>query len=206
MKAKRKLAMEQCAEKRVELHLHTNMSALDGVSDTKALIERCDWGWRAMKYRPWLCTGIPARPCTLLTARRTHSRRFYMVSRRIMSMMPLRFLWCVVRADGSLEGDFIVLDLEQTELDPRPRKLPKLHSDGEIGSLSNYVNPHKPIPPEITELTVLRWIRCEMHRDFAIQITVLDRQSGAGSQSGFDMSFLKAACSELSIERGLYVY
>ena len=49
VKAKKKIRMDNAPEKRVELHLHTNMSALDGVSDTKALINRCkQWGWSAM--------------------------------------------------------------------------------------------------------------------------------------------------------------
>ena len=41
--------MDMAMEKRVELHCHTKMSELDGVSDAKALVgQACDWGHPAL--------------------------------------------------------------------------------------------------------------------------------------------------------------
>ncbi len=49
VKSKKKIRMDNAPEKRVELHLHTNMSAMDGVSDTKEATRR-----RAFWSRPRL--------------------------------------------------------------------------------------------------------------------------------------------------------
>ena len=41
--------MDNSEKKRVELHLHTSMSALDGVSDVKSIINRAsEWGHKAV--------------------------------------------------------------------------------------------------------------------------------------------------------------
>ena len=49
VKAKKKVRMDRAEKKRVELHLHTNMSAMDGMSSTKALMQRAKlWEHPAM--------------------------------------------------------------------------------------------------------------------------------------------------------------
>ena len=49
VKAKKHIRMDKADKKRVELHLHTNMSAMDGMSSTKALMQRAKlWEHPAM--------------------------------------------------------------------------------------------------------------------------------------------------------------
>ena len=46
---KKHIKTDEAAEKRVELHLHTNMSEMDGISDVKDIVTRAhDWGHRAI--------------------------------------------------------------------------------------------------------------------------------------------------------------
>ena len=49
MVGKKKSRMDQAAEKRVELHLHTNMSSMDALTDTgKVIAQAAAWGHRAI--------------------------------------------------------------------------------------------------------------------------------------------------------------
>ena len=60
--------MDTSPEKRVELHCHTKMSDMDGVSEVKDIVKRAmKWGHKAIAItRPWGCTGVPGcKPCDL---------------------------------------------------------------------------------------------------------------------------------------------
>lgn len=49
MTVEKKMVMDEAEEKRVELHLHTNMSSMDGMSSPASLVKRAhDWGHRAV--------------------------------------------------------------------------------------------------------------------------------------------------------------
>ena len=176
VKAKKKIRMDNAPEKRVELHLHTNMSALDGVSDTKALIERCkQWGWRAMAITDHGCAqAFPLALHVVDGKEDTFPKILYGVEAYYVNDASEV---SVVRgtADGGLEGDFIVFDLETTGLKPTTEKITEIAAvlvrDGEIrDSFQTYVNPHKPIPPEITELTGISRDPREMRPSFPMQL------------------------------------
>ena len=211
VKAKKKIRMDNAPEKRVELHLHTNMSALDGVSDTKALIERCkQWGWRAMAITDHGCAqAFPLALHVVDGKEDTFPKILYGVEAYYVNDASEV---SVVRGstDGSLEGDFIVFDLETTGLKPTTEEITEIAAvlvrDGEIrDSFQTYVNPHKPIPPEITELTGISddTVRDapELSDAIARFLEFAGNRVLVAHNAGFDMSFLKAACSRLSIER-----
>lgn len=211
VKAKKKIRMDNAPEKRVELHLHTNMSALDGVSDTKALIERCkQWGWRAMAITDHGCAqAFPLALHVVDGKEDTFPKILYGVEAYYVNDASEV---SVVRgtADGSLEGDFIVFDLETTGLKPTTEEITEIAAvlvrDGEIrDSFQTYVNPHKPIPPEITELTGISDDTVRDAPELSDAVARFLEFAGdrvlVAHNAGFDMSFLKAACSRLSIER-----
>lgn len=211
VKAKKKVRMDNAPEKRVELHLHTNMSALDGVSDTKDLINRCKlWGWPAMAITDHGCAqAFPLALHVVDGKEEEYPKILYGVEAYYVNDAAAV---SVVRGpmDGSLDGEFIVFDLETTGLKPATEEITEIAAvlvrEGEIrDSFQTYVNPHKPIPPEITELT---GISDETVADAPDLPEALDKFFSflgdrvlVAHNAGFDLSFLKAACKRLGIER-----
>lgn len=211
VKSKKKIRMDNAPEKRVELHLHTNMSAMDGVSDTKDLINRCKaWGWPAMAITDHGCAqAFPLALHVVDGKEADYPKILYGVEAYYVNDAAAV---SVVRGDldGSLDGDFIVFDLETTGLKPATEEITEIAAvlvrEGEIkDSFQTYVNPHKPIPPEITELT---GISDETVADAPDLPEALDKFFAfmgdrvlVAHNAGFDLSFLKAACKKLEIER-----
>lgn len=211
VKSKKKIRMDNAPEKRVELHLHTNMSAMDGVSDTKDLINRCKaWGWPAMAITDHGCAqAFPLALHVVDGKEADYPKILYGVEAYYVNDAAAV---SVVRGDldGSLDGDFIVFDLETTGLKPATEEITEIAAvlvrEGEIkDSFQTYVNPHKPIPPEITELT---GISDETVADAPELPEALDKFFAfmgdrvlVAHNAGFDLSFLKAACKKLDIER-----
>ena len=120
----------------------------------------------------------------------------------------------VVRGKSAepLTGTFIVFDLETTGLNPASEEITEIAAvrvtDGAIqDSFQTYVNPHKPIPPEITDLTGISDETVADAPDLADAIPKFLAWAGEGRypliahNAGFDMGFLRTACKRLSIER-----
>ena len=150
------------AKKRVELHLHTNMSAMDGMSSTASLLCRAaKWGHRAMAITDH---GVAQAFPEALHAQEGKQKdtigdmkiiygieAYYINDENSISVVR-------GRSAEPLDGTFIVFDLETTGLNPASEEITEIAAvrvvEGEIrDSFQTYVNPHKPIPPEITELT-----------------------------------------------------
>lgn len=211
VKAKKKVRMDNAPEKRVELHLHTNMSALDGVSDTKDLINRCKlWGWPAMAITDHGCAQAFPLALHVVDGKEADFPKilygveaYYVNDSAAVSVVrgPL---------DGDLDGDFIVFDLETTGLKPATEEITEIAAvlvrEGEIrDSFQTYVNPHKPIPPEITELTGISDETVADAPDLPEALEQFFAFAGdrvlVAHNAGFDLAFLKEACKRLSIDR-----
>ncbi len=211
VKAKKKIRMDHAPVKRVELHLHTNMSAMDGVSDTKDLINRCKlWGMPAMAITDHGCAqAFPLALHVVDGKEDQYPKILYGVEAYYINDAAAV---SVVRGekDGSLDGRFIIFDLETTGLKPANEEITEIaatlvEGGAVIDTFQTYVNPHKPIPPEITELT---GISDETVRDAPELEEALSRFFDfakddilVAHNAGFDMSFLKTACKRLGIER-----
>lgn len=210
VKAKKHIRQDRADTKRVELHLHTNMSAMDGISSTKALMKRAKyWGHAAMAITDH---GVAqAFPDAM------HAIERDKIDLKILYGVEAYYVndaagVSVVRgaADGPLTGSFIVFDLETTGLKPATEEITEIAAvlveDGQLrDSFQTYVNPHKPIPPNIVELT---GITDETVRDAPELSDAMQRfLAFAGDRplvahnAGFDMSFLQAACKRLGIAR-----
>ncbi len=145
-------------EKRVELHCHTKMSDMDGVSDVKDIVKRAhDWGHKAIAITDH---GV--------------AQAFTEASHYIETLDkddPFKVIYGVeaylvddlsdvaVNEKGqNLQGTFIVFDLETTGFSPVKDKIIEIGAvkveKGKITEkFSTFVNPQIPIPFKITQLT-----------------------------------------------------
>ena len=202
--------------KRVELHLHTNMSAMDGMSSTASLLCRAaKWGHRAMAITDH---GVAQAFPEALHAQEGKQKdtigdmkiiygieAYYINDENSISVVR-------GRSAEPLDGTFIVFDLETTGLNPASEEITEIAAvrvvEGEIrDSFQTYVNPHKPIPAEITELTGIsdETVADAPNLDKAVPEFLAWAGEGqyplVAHNAGFDMGFLRTACQRLGIER-----
>ena len=202
--------------KRVELHLHTNMSAMDGMSSTASLLCRAaKWGHRAMAITDH---GVAQAFPEALHAQEGKQKDI-IGDMKIIYGIEAYYIndensISVVRGRSAepLDGTFIVFDLETTGLNPASEEITEIAAvrvvEGEIrDSFQTYVNPHKPIPPEITELTGISDETVADAPDLDKAVPEFLTWAGEGQyplvahNAGFDMGFLRTACQRLGIER-----
>lgn len=217
VKAKKPVRQDKAeGMKRVELHLHTNMSAMDGMSSTASLLCRAaQWGHRAMAITDH---GVAQAFPEALHAQEGKQKDI-IGDMKIIYGIEAYYVndadsLSVVRGKSTepLDGTFIVFDLETTGLNPASEEITEIAAcrvvDGAIqDSFQTYVNPHKPIPEEITKLTGISDETVADAPDLDEAVPKFLAWAGEGQyplvahNAGFDMGFLRTACKRLSIER-----
>ena len=192
------------------------MSAMDGMSSTASLLCRAaKWGHRAMAITDH---GVAQAFPEALHAQEGKQKDI-IGDMKIIYGIEAYYIndensISVVRGRSAepLDGTFIVFDLETTGLNPASEEITEIAAvrvvEGEIrDSFQTYVNPHKPIPPEITELTGISDETVADAPDLDKAVPEFLAWAGEGQyplvahNAGFDMGFLRTACQRLGIER-----
>ncbi len=144
---------DKAAEKRIELHMHTNMSAMDAMTPVETLIARAaKWGHPAVAVTDH--GVLQAFPAAFRAAKKHGVKLLpgcegYLIDDRET----------VEHADDRPASDpIVVLDFETTGLNTHTCRVIEIGAvrlrDGTVeDSLSVLVNPHIPLPAKITELT-----------------------------------------------------
>lgn len=198
--------MDHAPMKRVELHCHTKMSDMDGVSDVKDILKRAmSWGHKALAITDH--GAVQAFPDADHTVPKDSD---FKVIYGVEAYLVDDLKGIVTNSkDQSLMGDYVVFDLETTGFNPDKNKIIEIGavkiSGGEIvGRFSEFVNPREPIPFRITELTS---IRDDMVIDAPSIEEILPRFmefcQGAimvAHNADFDMSFILADCKRQGID------
>ena len=141
-------------EKRVELHMHTNMSAMDGLSSAKKLIARAaKWGHKAVAVTDH--GVVQAFPEAAAAAKANGIKVIYGMEGYLVDDSAKIVTGS---ADMPMNGTFIVFDVETTGLRTDRVRLTEIgavkYVDGaERARFQTFVNPEMPIPSKITELT-----------------------------------------------------
>jgi DNA polymerase-3 subunit alpha (Gram-positive type) len=141
-------------EKRVELHLHTQMSAMDGVTNAKKLVERAkEWGHKAIAITDH---GIVQAFPDAMEAGKKHGVKIiygvegYMINDKKDIITNFN--------EDRIADNFVVFDLETTGLSAKNDMITEIGAirivNGKVTeSFSQLINPEIPIPYKITEIT-----------------------------------------------------
>lgn len=198
-------------EKRVELHMHTNMSRMDALAPVEDIVNRAAaWGHKAIAITdhgvvqsfPGAMNAKEALAKKGQEIKILYGTEAYFVN----DMSDIVYGKC----DASFDEEFIVFDLETTGLDSGTQRITEIGAvrvkNGKVvDEFSSFVNPGIPIPDEVVIKT---GINDSMVKDapgeeqavpafleFCGKNTLL-----IAHNARFDIGFLNAACKRLSID------
>ena len=143
--------MDFAKEKRVELHLHTQMSQMDGVSSATDLIKRASsWGMKSIAITDH--GVVQSFPEAKKAADKFGIKVLYGVEAYLVPDDN------AIDLSNGMDNEYIVLDIETTGLSFRTEKITEIGAvrvkDGEIvDTFECFVNPEVPIPQKIVEIT-----------------------------------------------------
>ena len=142
--------------KRVELHMHTQMSQMDGITPCDELIKRAiSWGWNAIAITDHGVVQSFPDAHKLLEKTKADIKVIYGVEAYFAPDKDP----CVFNSKGqSIDTEYCVLDLETTGISYLTEKITEIGiikiKNGEIiDTFETFVNPEKPIPERVQEIT-----------------------------------------------------
>ncbi|NLK37722.1 MAG: PolC-type DNA polymerase III, partial [Epulopiscium sp.] len=196
--------MDVSEEKRVELHLHTQMSSMDGITSVKSYIKRAaQWGHKAIAITDH--GVVQAYPDAMDAAKGTDVKVLYGLEAYLVDDLGNAVL---CPRGQSLDDVFTVFDIETTGLSKERDKITeigavKIKNGKIVDTYSTFVNPERPIPAEITKLT---GITDEMvadaptiHRVLPEFLEFCKDSVLVAHNASFDVGFIRVAAETLPV-------
>ena len=209
-------------EKRVELHLHTKMSAMDALTDTAEAIARAAaWGHKALaitdhgvthSFTDALANSKTKVAGTDEPIKLLYGCEGYFINDVDLDATPestKSFRTCVFgEGDAPLNGEFVAFDVEATGLSPERDRLieigaARMRGDQVLETFNSFVDPQRPLPDNIVELTGIT--------DEMLEGAPSEREALEGflafcgelplvaHNANYDLSMMKAACRRLKL-------
>ncbi|BDU50453.1 PolC-type DNA polymerase III [Haliovirga abyssi] len=204
---KKKVRKDNADKKRVELHAHTKMSAMDSVIEVKDLIKQAyDWGHKSVAITDH---GV------------VHSFPFaYNIAKKMKDFKV------ILGVEGYLVDDeikmvkfpknipiedeeYVVFDLETTGFDPYNDRIIEIGAVKLVGSkivdrFSQFINPKMAIPEKITELTGITQDMVANARSYEEVIPdfleFVGDSTVVAHNANFDVGFITQKCKLLGLE------
>jgi len=203
---KRVSRMDNAEEKRVELHMHTQMSQMDAMTSASDLIKRAkSWGMKSIAITDHgVVQAFPE--AHKLLGRNPDMKVIYGVE---AYLAPDKKPSVTNPKGQSIDTTYCVLDLETTGFSPVTEKITEIgimkFKDGKvIDTFSTFVNPEKPIPARVVEVTN---ITDDMVKDaetiekvFPKMLDFLKDSVLVAHNASFDVGFLKHIARELGYD------
>ncbi|MCE5343793.1 MAG: PolC-type DNA polymerase III [Eubacteriales bacterium] len=190
-------------ERRVELHMHSTMSAMDATTDAAELVaQAAKWGHTAVAITDHGVTQ--AFPAAFGAAKKNKIKFIPGVEGYLCDLIPL-----VENADDRpLTQATVVLDFETTGLSPTVDRIIEIGAvrleNGEIKEeLSLLCNPGVPLSPKITEITGITDLMLRDQHSPAEGMRKLLAFIGdcavVAHNAPFDLGFLQAECGRMGV-------
>ena len=204
---KREVRQDNSQEKRVELHMHTQMSQMDAMTSAEDLLKRAvKWGMKSIAITDHGVVQAFPEAHKYLEKAHPDLKVIYGVE----AYLAPDTVSCISFSKGQdLDATYCVLDLETTGLSFRTEKITEVGimkvKNGEvIGEFSCFVNPEKPIPQKVVEVTN---ITDDMVKDaetidkvFPKILEFVGDSILVAHNADFDIGFLKYNASQLGYE------
>ena len=194
------LKTDEAPVKRVELHLHSNMSTMDGMNGSADLAKLAHrWGHRAMAITDHgVVQGFPDAMYASegwKDFRMIYGLEAYFVNDMVGAVKG--------EESQSFDGEFVVFDLETTGLSAGSDRITEIGAvkvkNGEIVDVFNtFVNPGRHIPEKITQLTSITDAMVKDAPDEAEALKLWEQFCPENAilvahNADFDCSFMSAA-------------
>ncbi len=197
---------DEAKVKRVELHMHTQMSQMDGMTSAKDLIKRAmKWGMKSIAITDHGVVQAFPEAHKLLGFDNPDMKVIYGVE---AYLVPDKVPSVSFPKGQDIDTTYCVLDLETTGFSFRTEKITEVGimkvKNGEvIDEFSCFVNPEKPIPQRVIEVT---HITDDMVRNAETIETVMPKiiefvgdSVLVAHNADFDIGFLKYNAKELGL-------
>lgn len=198
---------DEAKVKRVELHAHTKMSALDGIADVKDYYDAVSaWGHKAIAITDH--NGVYSIPDIAHIKDKYNIKPIYGVELNYIDDINSKIAFTDEDIDLK-NATYVIFDLETTGFSQDCDRIieiaaTKYNVSGEIDSFETFVNPNMPISERITELTS---ITDEMVKDSPTIEEILPKflEFIEGSilvahNASFDVGMIKANMRRLGYE------
>ena len=153
---KKQIRQDLAEVKRVELHMHTQMSQMDAMTSATDLIKRAmKWGWKSIAITDHGVVQAFPEAHKLLGVDNPDMKVIYGVE---AYLVPDSSAVVVNDKGQDIDTTYCVLDLETTGLSAKTEKITEIGImkivNGEVvDQFSEFVNPEKHIPERVQEVT-----------------------------------------------------